>query len=150
MRENDRNHAEPISSSRKKKKRDIRRDTGFRKERTRILSISITRTRIILSVCAVKCTGSVREIEYLSYHESLEERAIASEGVAAAALAPRVIGTDCRSSLLEYLSKSCQRDCDSDPPRVSRSATNRLFRIRLPHIEENEGICIIYVDQRNF
>lgn len=70
--------------------------TGFRRERTRILSISITRTRIILSVCAVKCTGSVREIEYLSYRESLEERAIASERVAAAALAPR--GTDHRSS----------------------------------------------------
>lgn len=143
MRENDRNHAEPISSSRKKK-RDICRDTGFRRERTRILSISITRTRIILSVCAVKCTGSVREIEYLSYHESLEERAIASEGVAAAALAPRVIGTDCRSILLEYLSKSCQqRDCDSDLSRASRSATNHLFRIRLPHIEKNEEICVV-------
>lgn len=97
MRENDRNHAEPISSSRKKKKRDIRRDTRFRRERTRILSISIIRTHIILSVCAVKCTGSVREIEYLSYRESLEERAIASERAAAAALEPRVIGIDHRS-----------------------------------------------------
>lgn len=130
VRENDRNHAKSISSSRKKKKRDIRRDTGFRRERTRILSISITRTRIILSVCAVKCTGSVREIEYLSYRESLEERAIACEGAAAAVLAPRAIGTDRCSILLEYLSKSCQqRDCDSNSPRASQSVAKRLFRV---------------------